>query len=166
MDAVKGYVMCVLLASAIAGILKNLSSGMRGFEKYVGLVCSLAVVMILATPLAGIVSDIREVISDDISSPNKENLPEENETSAKEVMAGYLADSLKETVRSLVCEKFSLSNEDISVSTEFNEDYSVKKIILVVYSDISEIELKSFAENILCISTEIRKEDNKDRNEN
>ena len=68
LDAIKGYVMCALMASAIAGILKNVSSGMRNFEKYIGFVCSLVVVIMLATPFVLVVSEIEELLSDEYYS--------------------------------------------------------------------------------------------------
>lgn len=158
MDAVKSYVMCALLAASLAGILKNVSSGMRNFEKYVGLVCSLTVILILASPLTSVISSVHNAISSDGSLiGNIQKDPSEDERT-HEIMSKQVKSTLEDTVEDILCRHFSLDNADIKVDAHLLEDKSVQKLVINVYSDTDISTIKNYVENIMCISAEVRRE--------
>ncbi len=156
MDAIKGYVMCVLLASAVAGILKNLSSSMKSFEKYVGLVCSLVVVIMLSAPLVNIIGEISEALSGSSQSVYDGEASGDTEASGEDIIAEYYLESVESTVADMISERFSLEREDFKVVALTKEDYAVKNIVIYFYSETDTAAIEKFTENILCIETEIR----------
>ena len=158
MDAIKSYIMCVLLASAASGILKNLSSGMKNFEKYVGLVCSLTLVIVLATPLSGVISDVKDVLSSDgMIAGDSQNSPETDKNS-QEIMAGHVKTALEDTVNHIVWSRFDIGKADIEVNAVIEEDMSVKSIVLDLYCDSDTGAIKSYVENFTLVPTEIRRQ--------
>ena len=154
MDQIKGYVMCALLASAVAGILKTLSSSMRSFEKYVGLVSALVVVVILSAPLVSVISEINGALAEDFPDISD---TEEGITDGKEAVASYYIKSVESTVKDIISKRFKLSDESFDVSAQLGEDYSVEGIVIYLYTDTDATLIKAFTENILCIKTEIRR---------
>ncbi len=163
MDAIKGYVMCALIASAVAGILKHLSSSMKGFEKYVGLVCSLVVVLLLSFPMVNIISEIKEAISESTPAPPDKESDEDDQIKGEQTMALYYIENVESTVKDLISERFSLNKDDFDVSAVLDKEYAVKNIVISIYTDTDTRAIKDFAQNTLCIKTEIRsiKEDEK-----
>lgn len=161
MDAVKSYVMCALLAAALSGILKNISSGMKNFEKYVGLVCSLTVIIILASPLAGIISNVRDTLSSDGSLIENIQKDPSDSKNAEEIMSDKVKRALEDTIKDILCRRFALDTSDIEVSALLADDNTVQKIVINIYTDTDTLALKSYVENIMCISAEIRSETRK-----
>ena len=164
LDAIKGYVMCALMASAISGILKSISSEMRSFEKYIGFVASLAVVVMLAAPFVSIVGEIEKALEENSFSEeeNGEN-SEENSTDETydKTASAYYAKAVENSIESIILSKFSLKSEDFEVKANLEKDkngnLSVKEIIIVLHSDIDTEEIKYYTEKILCLNTEIRR---------
>ncbi len=156
MDAIKGYVMCALIASALAGILKNLSSSMKNFEKYVGLVCSLVVVIILSAPLVNIMTEIKEALSENSPPVSDEEISDDTNISGSDVMAGYYIESVENTVADIISDRFSIAREDLKIVAELDEEHALKNIIIYFYTETDTVAVENFTENILCIETEIR----------
>ncbi len=159
MEMVKGYVMCALVASAIAGILKSLSSSMRGFEKYVGLVCSLVVIILLSFPIVTVISEINEAISES-TSVGENNDPSDNIQNGEEIMAEYYVKSVESTLCDIISERFSIDKKDFEVLVTLNNTNAVEKIIITLYSEVDTNAIKDFTQNALCIKTEIRSAQN------
>ncbi len=164
MEAIKSYVMCALMASAVAGILKNVSSGMRSFEKYIGLVCSLSVVIMLAVPFVSVVSEIDKALSDDSSSlDEKEESDSDNADSElyDKTITTYYAKAVENSLASIITSKFLMDREDFKVSANLTKDkngnYRIEEIVIFLYSDIDSAQIEYYTENILCIETEIRR---------
>ncbi len=160
MEAVKGYVMCALMASALSGIIKNLSSGMRGFDKYIGFVCSLVTVIMLATPFVKILPELGKAFSE--STPeipeNSENISEEN---TDKTMLRYYEKALEDSLKSIISGKFSLDKDSFTLSVKIERDengqYFVAGATLNIRSDadIDTNALKKYAEEILLTKIEV-----------
>ena len=162
MESLKSYVICVLLAAAISGIIKTLSSGMKGFEKYVGFVASLVIILVLARPLTSVVGGALEEISKVGSVfQNSQNDPQESEKS-EDIMSCHVKSALEETVKDVLCKRFGISESDIKVIAFLSDDMSVEKVVIytVATNDLSEIE--SYVEKSLLISAEVRSEMNEE----
>ena len=162
MESIKGYVMCALMASAVAGILKCVSSGMRNYEKYIGFVCSLTVVIMLATPFISMISDVYDALSDRYDSfYEKESVDSDDRNDYEKTATGYYAKAVENSVTSIITSKFSLDNDDIRVIADITSDksgnYRIEKIIIVLYRDIDTSQVEYYLKNILCIETEIRR---------
>ena len=155
MEMVKGYVMCALVASAIAGILKSLSSSMKGFEKYIGLVCSLVVIILLSFPIVTVISEINEAISES-SSVGENNEPPNSTQNGEEMMAEYYVKSVESTLSDIIAERFSIDKKDFEVLVTLDGSNSVEKITVTFYSEVDAKAIKDFTQNVLCIKTEIR----------
>ena len=162
MEAIKGYVMCALMASAVSGILKCVSAGMRNYEKYIGFVCSLTVVIMLATPFISVISEVRDALSGGYEFfYEKESVDSDDRNDYEKTATGYYAKAVENSVTSIITSKFSLDNDDIRVIADITSDksgnYRIEKIIIVLYRDIDTSQIEYYLENILCIETEIRR---------
>lgn len=163
MEAIKGYVMCALIASVISGILKNLSSEMRSFDKYITFVSSLVVIIMLATPFISVVAEIDRSLTENSfsSSENEENGKdtEDSELYDKTVTA-YYAKAVENSVSSMLSSKFSLENDDFKVKATLEKDkkgnLAIKEVIIFLYDDVNVEEIEYYTEKILGLKTEIR----------
>lgn len=163
MEAIKGYVMCALIASVISGILKNLSSEMRSFDKYITFVSSLVVVIMLATPFVSIVAEVNKSLDGNYFSQNEEENNEDTEDSElyDKTLTQYYAKAVENSVSSILSSKFTLDNEDFKVKATLEKDKSgnlnIKEVIIFLYDDINIEEIEYYTEKILCLETEIRR---------
>ena len=163
MEAIKGYVMCALIASVISGILKNLSSEMRSFDKYITFVSSLVVIIMLATPFVSIVAEVNKSLDGNYFSQNEEEKNEDTEDSElyDKTLTQYYAKAVENSVSSILSSKFSLDNEDFKVKATLEKDKSgnltIKEVIIFLYNDINIDEIEYYTEKILCLKTEIRR---------
>ena len=163
MEAIKGYVMCALIASVISGILKNLSSEMRSFDKYITFVSSLVVIIMLATPFVSIVAEVNKSLDGNYFSQNEEEKNEDTEDSElyDKTLTQYYAKAVENSVSSILSSKFSLDNEDFKVKATLEKDKSgnltIKEVIIFLYDDINIEEIEYYTEKILCLGTEIRR---------
>ncbi len=163
MEAIKGYVMCALIASVISGILKNLSSEMRSFDKYITFVSSLVVIIMLATPFVSIAFEVDKSLDGNYFSPNEEENDKDTEDSElyDKTLTQYYAKAVENSVSSILSSKFSLDNEDFKVKATLEKDKSgnltIKEVIIFLYDDINIDEIEYYTEKILCLKTEIRR---------
>ena len=163
MEAIKGYVMCALIASVISGILKNLSSEMRSFDKYITFVSSLVVIIMLATPFVSIVAEVNKSLDGNYFSQNEEENDKDTEDSElyDKTLTQYYAKTVENSVSSILSSKFSLDNEDFKVKATLEKDKSgnltIKEVIIFLYEDINIDEIEYYTEKILCLKTEIRR---------
>lgn len=163
MEAIKGYVMCALIASVISGILKNLSSEMRSFDKYITFVSSLVVIIMLATPFVSIAFEVDKSLDGNYFSSNEEENDKDTEDSElyDKSFTAYYAKAVENSVSSILSSKFSLDNEDFKVKATLEKDKSgnltIKEVIIFLYDDINIDEIEYYTEKILCLETEIRR---------
>ena len=155
--------MCALIASVISGILKNLSSEMRSFDKYITFVSSLVVIIMLATPFVSIALEVDKSLDGNSFFSNEEGNnkdTEDNELYDKSLTA-YYAKAVENSVSSILSSKFSLDNEDFKVKATLEKDKSgnltIKEVIILLYCDINIEEIEYYTEKILCLKTEIRR---------
>ena len=164
MEAIKGYVMCALMAAVISGILKNLSSEMRSFDKYITFVSSLVVIIMLPTPFVSIVAEVDKSLDEDSFLVDKE---EDKDTEDSELydktVTAYYAKAVENSVSSILSSKFSLENEDFKVKATLEKDkkgnLAIKEVIIFLYSDIKVEEIEYYTEKILGLKTEIMRSD-------
>lgn len=165
MDAIKGYVMCALMAAVISGILKNLSSEMRSFDKYITFVSSLVVIIMLATPFVSIVAEVDKSLDEDSFLPSEEENNKDTEDSElyDKTVTAYYAKAVENSVSSILSSKFSLENEDFKVKATLEKDkkgnLAIKEVIIFLYSDIKVEEIEYYTEKILGLKTEIMRSD-------
>ncbi|MBQ2252254.1 MAG: hypothetical protein II329_04720, partial [Clostridia bacterium] len=108
MEAIKGYVMCALMAAVISGILKNLSSEMRSFDKYITFVSSLVVIIMLATPFVSIVAEVDKSLDENSFLPSEEENNKDTEDSElyDKTVTAYYAKAVENSVSSILSSKF------------------------------------------------------------
>ena len=165
MEAIKGYVMCALIAAVISGILKNLSSEMRSFDKYITFVSSLVVIIMLATPFVSIVAEVDKSLDKNSFLPSEEENNKDTEDSElyDKTVTAYYAKAVENSVSSILSSKFSLENEDFKVKATLEKDkkgnLAIKEVIIFLYSDIKVEEIEYYTEKILGLKTEIMRSD-------
>ena len=165
MDAIKGYVMCALMAAVISGILKNLSSEMRSFDKYITFVSSLVVIIMLATPFVSIVAEVDKSLDENSFLPSEEENNKDTEDSElyDKTVTAYYAKAVENSVSSILSSKFLLENEDFKVKATLEKDKKgnlvIKEVRIFLYSDIKVEEIEYYTEKILGLKTEIMRSD-------
>lgn len=165
MEAIKGYVMCALIAAVISGILKNLSSEMRSFDKYITFVSSLVVIIMLATPFISIVAEVDKSLDENSFLPSEEENNKDTEDSElyDKTVTAYYAKAVENSVSSILSSKFPLENEDFKVDATLEKDkkgnLAIKEVIIFLYSDIKVEEIEYYTEKILGLKTEIMRSD-------
>ena len=165
MEAIKGYVMCALMAAVISGILKNLSSEMRSFDKYITFVSSLVVIIMLATPFISIVAEVDKSLDENSFLPSEEENNKDTEDSElyDKTVTAYYAKAVENSVSSILSSEFLLENEDFKVKATLEKDkkgnLAIKEVIIFLYSDINVEEIEYYTEKILGLKTEIMRSD-------
>ena len=161
MDSVKSFVLCALLAAAISGVVNMLSSGMKGFEKYTGLVASLVMILVLAKPMCslarGVMDEISSVVSDYAESEKNSQEDEKSENIASD----HVRIALEETVKDILCRHFSIDGSDISISAVFADDMSVEGVVIYIGDESLSSEIESYVETSLLIPAEIKGKEKK-----
>ena len=149
------------MAAVISGILKNLSSEMRSFDKYITFVSSLVVIIMLATPFVSIVSEVNKSLDENSFSVGEEGSDETEDSELYDkTITAYYAKAVENSVSSILSSKFSLENEDFTVEATLEKDkkgnLTVKEVIISLYADINVEEIKYYTEKILGLKTEIK----------
>ena len=160
MEAIKGYVMCALIASVISGILKNLSSEMRSFDKYITFISSLVVIIMLATPFVSIAIEVDKSLAENSFFPSEEDCKDDDDGELYDkTVTAYYAEAVKNSVASIISSKFSLDSDDFKVKASLEKDkngnLTIKEIIIFMYSDMNVEEIEYYTEKILGLKTEI-----------
>ena len=160
MNEIKGYVFCVLMASAASGILKNLSSGMKRFEKQIGFVCSLAIIVMIVSPIAKMISEAGngDRLFPDISYEDDTLMPDGND---KLIAERYVTECEKSMCR-ILSQRFDIPTEDISVNASINDNFEIELLTYTFYTDIDTSEIEKYLIGAVGTKFQIRR---CDRNE-
>ena len=116
------YIFSIIGASLIAAVITLFLPEGREISKYVKLLVSLAVICVIANPFGN--SSGKLEISEFFSS-----LIPEQSVGGEEKYYGVLTDigerELEKKLQTLICEKFSISADDIEITVEAHEENGV-----------------------------------------
>lgn len=160
MQEIKGYIFCVLMASVASGILKNLSSGMKRFERHIGFVCSLTVIVIIAVPLVEMISDAKRT---DNMLPDISYEEENYKSDSEEIIARQYVTEAEKTIEQMISQRFDINRDLFYVQANINDTFEIDGVTVFLYTDIDTEEIKLYCKEMLGINTEIRRIDTNEK---
>jgi hypothetical protein len=155
MNGIKEYVFCVLMASAVSGILKNLSLGMKKFEKQIGFVCSLAIIVMIVSPITKMISESGDNyrLLPDLDYGESSIMPDDKD---KLIAERYVSECEKSLCQ-ILYQKFGISEEDVSVNASVNEKFEIEMLTFDFYNDIDTSEIEVYLRDLLGAKFQIRR---------
>ena len=113
----KGYIASLLCVACVCGICEMIApSGKGGGSRYIRFVCTLVALSVIAAPIAGFVTELKNGDLDFLPiDANKDELESEYRDIFYKYISDQSSDGAADLLEGEICEKFDIDPDDIEV---------------------------------------------------
>lgn len=136
------YLTSIIVVSIIIGIIQLIAPSHANLDKYIKMICTLVMLLVIISPILEIINDfdmdLLDEIKDKIELPSEDKDNEYNEI-LKEYIKNHSISELKLEIKSILDKEFEIPSEecDIQLFTQTTQGKAVLSEVQILLSDRS-----------------------------